>query len=936
MSYEINLIEGERGKIHVTSDDARTENALMFGVGRKVLNIDDSFEATLKDSNTVRIASGVFYDNGMFIRIDRDKYVEVNVENGLPGVFRNDLICIRYERNIQTQLESASIVVKKGVASETEAVDPEYTEGDVLDLEVHLDEFPLYRVSLDGVTPTLEPMFLVEDEISNIAIYESLIKHMQADNPHEVTAEQVGLGNVPNVATNNQTPTYTIATSNAALKSGEKLSVAFGKIAKAVNSLISHLANVNNPHSVTKKQVGLDKVENTADADKSVKYAATAGTAESAETAEKATQDANGNIIAETYATKEEVEKIADPDKSIVISNTITGTNPTATDSTDAPIISQIIKGYTVQDGTPTPDSPVEIESLGDLQEDGSYKVAVKTCGKNLFGGLTLAQAIVDSGSTEVMLDESAKTVTFKQNTNYQDKEKRILFSNFKENTQYTLVLNGIHSDLGIQIGIYTTNLYIRYTDGSSTDLRATNENEFTIVVTSDTGKTVESFSYGYSQMDSTTLYYEQCGIFEGVITADEFEPYTETTAELSLSEPLYEGDYIKYRANGSGVLHRSMCGAVFDGSDDEVWNKSDAQTGDFYMLFTDFDTACRPKIKDNITKELFCSHLKYATYGSDFAIGNITVSNAAIHLWISDGSQISDIAEWKAWLAENPITVVYELATPTEIELTAEELEQFKNLRTFEPVTNIICDGETETTYYKATDNGEVVSALHEKVDSANESIESLNESLKETDTVVGGAVGANGDTNVSYTDIQDIDPDGNVYFSQENGGSLVNGLKNATSQIRGMFASLKNVFSLKTHNHDDTYVKKEEFTGFKYLKTVDLANYAELGPEYRAKVGQLGFDRYMFNLRATQTYDYSEHDVDIMNIIKPANEPVMKHIPPVMGLNSSYTSIVSFFSGVVYISDGDVEFLLSIDAGGTNPKVPSDYRVDIYGAMD
>ena len=129
---------------------------------------------------------------------------------------------------------------------------------------------------------------------------------------------------------------------------------------------------------------------------------------------------------------------------------------------------------------------------------------------------------------------------------------------------------------------------------------------------------------------------------------------------------------------------------------------------------------------------------------------------------------------------------------------------------------------------------------------------------------------------------------------------------------------------------------LKKEEFTGFKYLKTVDLANYAELGPEYRAKVGQLGFDRYMFNLRATQTYDYSEHDVDIMNIIKPANEPVMKHIPPVMGLNSSYTSIVSFFSGVVYISDGDVEFVLSIDAGGTNPKVPSDYRVDIYGAMD
>lgn len=182
MSYEINLIEGERGKAHITSDDARTENALMFGVGRKVYNMDNSFEASMTDNNTVRITSGVFYDNGMFIRIDRDKYVEVTIENGLPGTYRNDLICIRYERNIQTQLESASIVVKKGETSETAAVDPTYTEGDVLDLEVHLDEFPLYRVSLDGLTPSLEPMFVAEDMMSNISLYEELVEHMQDDN----------------------------------------------------------------------------------------------------------------------------------------------------------------------------------------------------------------------------------------------------------------------------------------------------------------------------------------------------------------------------------------------------------------------------------------------------------------------------------------------------------------------------------------------------------------------------------------------------------------------------------------------------------------------------------------------------------------------------------------------------------------------------------
>ncbi|MCD7918654.1 MAG: hypothetical protein LUG45_00965 [Clostridiales bacterium] len=63
------------------------------------------------------------------------------------------------------------------------------------------------------------------------------------DNPHSVTASQVGLGNVPNVATNDQTPTYTAPTTLTALVSGEKLSTAFGKLALAVTKLIDHIAD---------------------------------------------------------------------------------------------------------------------------------------------------------------------------------------------------------------------------------------------------------------------------------------------------------------------------------------------------------------------------------------------------------------------------------------------------------------------------------------------------------------------------------------------------------------------------------------------------------------------------------------------------------------------------------------------------------------------
>lgn len=92
-------------------------------------------------------------------------------------------------------------------------------------------------------------------------------------NPHGVTKEQVGLGNVPNVATNDQTPSYSDTTTFATLVSGEKLSVAFPKIKLAITNLINHIANKSNPHSVTKAQLGLANVNNTSDADKPISTA---------------------------------------------------------------------------------------------------------------------------------------------------------------------------------------------------------------------------------------------------------------------------------------------------------------------------------------------------------------------------------------------------------------------------------------------------------------------------------------------------------------------------------------------------------------------------------------------------------------------------------------------------------------------------------------
>lgn len=71
---------------------------------------------------------------------------------------------------------------------------------------------------------------------------------------------------------------FTVQADLAELTGTEDRKTFFGKIAKAVSTLIAHINNKSNPHGVTKAQVGLGNCNNTADSAKSVKYATTAGT----------------------------------------------------------------------------------------------------------------------------------------------------------------------------------------------------------------------------------------------------------------------------------------------------------------------------------------------------------------------------------------------------------------------------------------------------------------------------------------------------------------------------------------------------------------------------------------------------------------------------------------------------------------------------------
>ena len=104
------------------------------------------------------------------------------------------------------------------------------------------DDF--YNINVQNENMDIIDQKVTENNETFNGVKTSIDTHItNKSNPHGVTKSQVGLSNVPNVSTNDQTPTYTVSSSNTALVSGEKLSVAFGKMAKAISSLISHLSD---------------------------------------------------------------------------------------------------------------------------------------------------------------------------------------------------------------------------------------------------------------------------------------------------------------------------------------------------------------------------------------------------------------------------------------------------------------------------------------------------------------------------------------------------------------------------------------------------------------------------------------------------------------------------------------------------------------------
>lgn len=156
----VEIITGHTGKEHVTAEAAGALHAGIIGSGKYVLTGGNQFAAEIVSNNLIKIKSGELVNQGRHMRIPVNSYEEVTIQNGAQGMYRSDLIVIRYKKDTSAQVESAELVVLKGISGTT-AYDPVYTQGNILNGDLQ-DDFPLYRVSLNGLTvESVTPLFSV-------------------------------------------------------------------------------------------------------------------------------------------------------------------------------------------------------------------------------------------------------------------------------------------------------------------------------------------------------------------------------------------------------------------------------------------------------------------------------------------------------------------------------------------------------------------------------------------------------------------------------------------------------------------------------------------------------------------------------------------------------------------------------------------------------
>ena len=393
---------------------------------------------------------------------------------------------------------------------------------------------------------------------------------------------------------------------------------------------------------------------------------------EAAENANKATENAN-----------EAAFKAEHTAKSLMVVGDAEGAVIALDDAIDQYLVGLRVFGKTTQNGTPTPDAPVELVSVGDNGDIG-----VKVCGLQL---ANTAESLINPGI--ISITEQGKRVEVKNKSAYVNAQFPLSLS---QNTDYVLS--------------YTTNLVSGQYNAKIIGIDY-NGAETSIVVSVATPLTFNSGKYSsWKVAFYSTTELQTNPVFERVMvnigtSALPWEPYKGQGLAVLTPNGLpgipvtSGGNYTD--ANGQqwicdeidfyrGVYVQRVQQRVLNGT--EPWVKNDSDDGN-YLYFLRTEGLGGNEVMCDALPKKGADAMNRPGVSADLMGIAINHNIQVIYINICVLMEENSKTELTNILSQRNMEVLYRLATPIETPLSAEELAAYAALHTYKEYTTVSND---------------------------------------------------------------------------------------------------------------------------------------------------------------------------------------------------------------------------------------------------
>lgn len=321
-------------------------------------------------------------------------------------------------------------------------------------------------------------------------------------------------------------------------------------------------------------------------------------------------------------------------------------------------------ESYTGGKPSPNPEYPQEIKAVNELSGVMSGKNLLKPHGSYPRTGYGITFNLMNDGIHVNGKCTASNWYTF------------IYSDTLQAGTYY---INGIKgaSNSRYQVVLYKNDVIIGYIT----------TNNFKLVLKEKAKIELSLYVYsGYGTFNDLVLPYMICRNENDLYL---YAPYQgQSLLNYTLQNPLYKlGDVYDYIDLNRGKIVRNIGVVTFDGSSDEdiILDPPSGSRRVYLYLFHNSILSIEhinPYCKSNMFK--FTNLLVDGVMSHNHLF---YVSNTNIYV---SYNEITSLNDFKTWLNKNPITVVYQLATPTEEDIPTELLTQLKQLQTYSGKTNI------------------------------------------------------------------------------------------------------------------------------------------------------------------------------------------------------------------------------------------------------